>query len=108
MKLITAIIQPTKLHSLREALKQIGVNQMTVCDAQGFGRQKGKTPTYRGIEYSTQLLRKLFVEIAVEDEQLEQTLETISSATRTLPDGNIGDGKIFVVPLAQSLTIGQD
>jgi len=108
MKLITAIIQPTKLLSLRESLKQIGVDRITVCDAQGFGRQKGKTPTYRGIEYKTHLLRKVFVEIAVEDEQLEQTLETIASATRSLPDGNIGDGKVFVMPLSQAISIEEN
>jgi nitrogen regulatory protein PII len=78
---------------------------MTVCDAQGFGRQRGRTEMYRGHEYTTQLLRKIALEIVVNDDFLERTLETIESVARTGPEGNIGDGKVFVLPMSETLTI---
>lgn len=106
MKLVVAIIQPTKLRPVQEALAKVGVERMTVCDAQGFGRQKGHSETYRGVEYKTQLLRKITLEIAVNDDFLDRTIETISAVARTGPDGNIGDGKIFVLPLDQAIQIG--
>jgi nitrogen regulatory protein P-II 1 len=106
VKLVVAIIQPTKLQALQEALQRIGVERMTVCDAQGFGRQKGRTETYRGVEYKTHLLRKIALEIAVNDDFLERTLETITSVARTGPEGNIGDGKIFVLPMVEAVQIG--
>jgi nitrogen regulatory protein P-II 1 len=106
MKMIVAILQPTKLQPVQEALTRIGVERMTVCDAQGFGRQKGQTETYRGVEYKTQLLRKVALEIAVNDDFLERTVDTIISVARTGPEGNIGDGKIFVLPMDQAVQIG--
>lgn len=106
MKFITAIIQPTKLDAVREALERIEVTRMTVCDAHGFGRQRGRTELYRGHEYSTHLLRKVALEIVVNDDFLERTLETITDVARTGPQGNIGDGKIFVVPCDQTIMIG--
>ena len=106
MKMIVAILQPTKLQPVQEALARIGVERMTVCDAQGFGRQKGQTETYRGVEYKTQLLRKVALEIAVNDDFLDRTVETIISVARTGPEGNIGDGKIFVLPMDQAIQIG--
>jgi nitrogen regulatory protein P-II 1 len=106
MKLIVAILQPTKLQPVQEALARVGVERMTVCDAQGFGRQKGQTETYRGVEYKTQLLRKVALEIAVNDDFLDRTVETIISVARTGPEGNIGDGKIFVLPMDQAVQIG--
>lgn len=106
MKLIIAIIQPTKLSAVREALAKIGVERMTVCDAQGFGRQLGHTEQYRGVEYKTNLLRKIALEIAVNDDFLERTLDTITSVARTGPEGNIGDGKIIVTPLDNVIRIG--
>lgn len=99
MKLIIAIIQPQRLKAVQEALAKIGVERMTVCDAQGFGRQRGQTATYRGVEYKTQLLRKISLEIAVNDDFLERTLEVLVNVARTSPEGNIGDGKIFVLPM---------
>lgn len=99
MKLVIAIIQPPKLNAVREALAKIGVERMTVCDAQGFGRQKGQTAMYRGHEYKTLLLRKIALEIVVNDDYLERTVDTIINVARTGPDGNIGDGKIFVMPM---------
>ena len=106
VKMVFAIIQPTKLDAVREALGKIGVERMTVCDAQGFGRQRGQTEYYRGVEYKTQLLRKVVLEIAVNEDFLERTIETICSVARTGPEGNIGDGKIFVMPLDEVTRIG--
>jgi len=106
VKLVVAIIQPTKLKPVQEALAKVGVERMTVCDAQGFGRQKGHTETYRGVEYKTQLLRKIALEIAVNDDFLERTVETIISVARTGPEGTFGDGKIFVLPMEQAIQIG--
>lgn len=105
MKLVIAIIQPTKLEPLREALDKIGVERMTVCDAQGYGRQRGRTEMYRGHEYKTNLLRKIELEILVNDDFLERTVDCIMNVARTGPEGNIGDGKIFVMPAEQSIRI---
>lgn len=106
VKLVVAIIQPTKLKAVQEALAKVGVERMTVADAQGYGRQRGHTETYRGVEYKTQLLRKVALEIAVNDDFLDRTLDTLLTVARTGPDGNLGDGKIFVLPLEQAIQIG--
>ena len=105
MKLIIAIIQPPKLTAVREALSKIGVTRMTVCDAQGYGRQRGQTEFYRGNEYRTNLLRKVALEITVNEDFVEKTLETITSTARTGPEGTIGDGKIFVMPAYDAIDI---
>jgi nitrogen regulatory protein P-II 1 len=105
MKLVVAIIQPTKLDVVKEALAKIGVTRMTVCDAQGFARQRGRTEVYRGHEYKSHLLRKIALEIAVNDDFLERTMECVTEMARTGPDGNIGDGKIFVLPMEQAVQI---
>ena len=101
VKLVMAIIQPTKLVTVRSALEKIGIESMTVCDAQGYGRQRGRSEFYRGVEYKTNLLRKVALEIVVNDDFLERTIETIESVARTGPEGNIGDGKVFVLPVEQ-------
>jgi nitrogen regulatory protein P-II 2 len=106
VKLIIAVIQPTKLNAVREALEKIEVTRLTVCDAQGFGRQRGQTEMYRGHEYTTRLLRKIALEIVVNDDFLERTLHTIMSVARTGPEGTIGDGKIFVLPALETIQIG--
>jgi nitrogen regulatory protein PII len=106
VKLIVAIIQPTKLDAVRQALARMGVTRMTVCDAQGYARQRGQTATYRGHEYKTQLLRKVALEIVVNDDFLEPTLETLATIARTGPEGTIGDGKIFVLPALEAIQIG--
>jgi nitrogen regulatory protein P-II 1 len=106
VKLVIAIIQPTKLKPLQEALARVGVERMTVCDAQGFGRQRGQTEMYRGLEYKTRLMRKVALEIAVNDDFLSRTVETIESVARTGPDGNIGDGKVWVLPVEEVYQIG--
>jgi nitrogen regulatory protein P-II 2 len=105
VKLLLAIIQPTKLNAVREALEKIEVTRLTVCDAQGFGRQRGQTEMYRGHEYATKLLRKIALEIVVNDDFLERTINTIMSVARTGPEGNIGDGKIFVLPAEQAIAV---
>ena len=105
MKLVLAIIQPPKLEAVRQALEKIEVLRMTVCDAQGFGRQRGRTEMYRGNEYTTQLLRKVALEIVVNDDFLDRTIETIISVARTGPEGTIGDGKIFVLPADEAIQI---
>jgi nitrogen regulatory protein P-II 2 len=105
MKLVVAVIQPTKLTALREALDKIGVTRMTVCDAQGYARQRGRHELYRGSEYKTSLLRKIELEILVNDDFLERAVETIQNLARTGPEGTIGDGKIFVLPAERVIRI---
>jgi nitrogen regulatory protein PII len=96
MRMVIAIIQPTKLNAVQEALHKVGVTRITICDAQGYGRQRGQTQTYRGNEYKTNLLRKVESEIVV----------TITSVARTGSEGQIGDGKIFVLPAEETIEIG--
>ena len=98
MKLLLAIVQPTKLNAVREALDRIGVERLTVCDAQGYGRQRGQTATYRGIEYKVNMLRKLALEIWVNDDFVDKAIDAILVAARTGSEGTIGDGKVFVLP----------
>ncbi len=105
MRMILAIIQPVKLQAVRDALYAIGVDRMTVCDAQGYGRQRGQPATYRGIEYKVHLLRKIALEIVVNEDFLDRTIETLVRVARTSSEGNIGDGKIFVLPLTESIAI---
>ncbi len=102
MKQIIAIIKPSKLDDIRESLSDIGVKGMTVIEVKGFGRQKGHTELYRGAEYVVDFLPKLKIEIAVDDAQVEQVIETITSIANT---GKIGDGKIFVLALEQVVRI---
>jgi nitrogen regulatory protein P-II 2 len=102
MKLVTAVIKPFKLDDAREALSEIGVRGITVSEVKGFGRQKGHTELYRGAEYVVDFLPKIKLEVAIESDQLDQVIETISKATQT---GKIGDGKIFVTPLENVVRI---
>ena len=106
MKMIVAIIQPTKLRVVQEALRKMEVHRMTVCDAQGFARQKGQTVTYRGSEYETELLRKVVLEVVVNEDFLERTLDTLERVARTGSEGAIGDGKVFVMPVDEVIHIG--
>jgi nitrogen regulatory protein P-II 1 len=105
MKLIIAIIQPTKLSAVQEALQKIEVHRLTVCDAQGFGRQRGRTEMFRGHEYSVTLLRKVALEIVVNDDFVDRTVDTIINTARTGPEGTIGDGKIFILPAVEAIQI---
>jgi len=105
MKYIVAIIQPTRLEAVKEALSNVEVFRLTVTEAQGIGRQRGHTEVYRGHEYQVNFVRKVKLEIAVDDEFAEPTIEAISSAARTGSEGKIGDGKIFVLPLEEVVRI---
>lgn len=102
MKLVTAIIKPFRLDDVRNALAEVGVNGMTVTEVKGFGRQRGHTELYRGAEYVVDFLPKSKVEVAISDDLVERVIEAISNAART---GKVGDGKIFVTDLHQSLRI---
>ena len=105
MKLIIAIIQPTKLEAVKDALTEVEVFRLTVLDCQGFGRQRGQTELYRGHEYKVNLLRKVQLQIAVNDDFVEPTITAIVKAGRTEPSGQIGDGKIFVLPMDDCVRI---
>ncbi len=105
MKLILATIQPAKLESVRQALQQIGVSRLSICDATGFARQRGQQETFRGSEYETNLLRKVQLEIAVNEDFLERTIDCLQKASRTGNEGTIGDGKIFVLPVMETVQL---
>jgi nitrogen regulatory protein P-II 2 len=102
MKFVIAIVKPNRLDEVRQALNAIGVNGMTVTEAKGYGRQKGHTEIYRGAEYQIDFTPKTKLEVAIEDAQLQPVLETIQ---RTARSGKIGDGKIFVLDLAETIRI---
>ncbi len=102
MKQLTAIIKPFKLDDVREALSEIGIQGMTVTEVKGFGRQKGHTELYRGAEYKIDFVPKVKLDVAVDDDRVDQVIEAISNAANT---GKIGDGKIFVYDLQQVVRI---
>ena len=102
MKMLIAIIKPFKLDDVRSALAEVGVQGITVTEVKGFGRQKGHTELYRGAEYVVDFLPKVKLELAVDDEQVDQVVEAIIETART---GKIGDGKIFVMDLGQAVRI---
>ena len=106
MKLIIAIIQPNKLEDVKAALTEVEVFRLTVMDCQGFGRQKGQTEVvYRGREFAVNLLRKVQLQIAVNENFVEPTIRAILKGARTGEKGEIGDGKIFVLPLEDCIRI---
>ena len=105
VKLIIAIIQPNKLESVKEALSEVEVFRLTVLDVQGFGRQRGHAETYRGHEIAVNLLRKVQLQIAVNDDFVEPTIAAIIKGGRSGETGEIGDGKIFVLPLEECVRI---
>ena len=105
MKLIIAIIQPSRLEAVKSALTDVEVFRLTVMDCQGFGRQKGQTEVYRGHEFSVNLLRKVQLQIAVNDEFVEPTIEAVVKGGRSGEKGEIGDGKIFVLPMDDCVRI---
>lgn len=102
MKLVTAIIKPFKLDEVRQALTDIGIDGMTVTEAKGYGRQKGHTEIYRGAEYEVTFIPKLKLEIAVPAASVNKTVEALTNAAKT---GQIGDGKIFILPIEHSVRI---
>lgn len=102
MKMVCAVIKPFKLDDVREALSAVGVQGITVTEVKGFGRQKGHTELYRGAEYVVDFLPKVKMELVVQDNLVERTVETIITAAKT---GRIGDGKIFVIPVEDAIRI---
>ncbi len=102
MKIVMAIIKPFKLDEVRDALTAVGVQGLTVTEVKGYGRQKGHTEIYRGAEYAVSFLPKVKIEVAVPSEQVDKVVEAISSSAKT---GQIGDGKIFVIPLDHAVRI---
>jgi nitrogen regulatory protein P-II 2 len=105
MKLIIAIIQPNRLEAVKAALTEVEVFRLTVMDCQGFGRQKGQAETYRGHEFGVTLLRKVQLQIAVNEDFVEPTVNAIIKGGRTGEKGEIGDGKIFILPLEDCIRI---
>ena len=102
MKIVMAIIKPFKLEEVRDALTAIGVHGLTVTEVKGYGRQKGHTEIYRGAEYAVSFLPKIKLEVAVNSDQVDKTIDAITSAAKT---GQIGDGKIFVINLDHAVRI---
>ncbi len=105
MKKIEAIIQPHKLEEVKEALKGIGIDGMTITEVRGHGRQKGHKEVYRGMEYQVDLLPKVKVEMVVPDVRGDEVINALAAAART---GKIGDGKIFVFEVAEAIRIRND
>ena len=102
MKLIVAIIKPSRLDAVLDACTECGASGLTVTEVRGYGRQKGKTEVYRGAEYEVRLLPKVKIEVATAADQVEQMVEAIAAAANT---GKIGDGKVFVLDLDSALRI---
>jgi nitrogen regulatory protein P-II 2 len=102
MKIVMAVIKPFKLEEVRHALISLGVHGLTVTEVKGYGRQKGHTEIYRGAEYAVSFLPKIKIEVAVAADLAPQVIDAVASAART---GQIGDGKIFVLPLERALRI---
>jgi nitrogen regulatory protein P-II 1 len=105
MKKIEAIIQPHKLEEVKEALKAIGIDGMTIIEVRGHGRQKGHKEIYRGMEYQVDLLPKIKLEMVVPSARMDEVIRTLTAAART---GKIGDGKIFVFDVAEAIRIRND
>ena len=105
MKKIEAVIQPHKLEEVKEAMKGIGIDGMTISEVRGHGRQKGHKEIYRGMEYQVDLLPKIKIEMVIPDARLEEVIRTLAAAART---GKIGDGKIFVSEVIEAIRIRND
>lgn len=101
-KLITAIIKRSRLHPVRTALEDIGATGMTMCEVNGYGRQGGQTETYRGVEYRSGFIQKLRLDVMVNDDRVDETLDAIADAAWT---GNVGDGKMWVTNVEQVVRI---
>jgi nitrogen regulatory protein PII len=102
VKLIVAYVKPFKLEEIKDALREVGVTGMSVGEIRGFGRQSGQTEVYRGAEYKVEFVPKTRIEVAIEDDDVERVVSTIEGAART---GDIGDGKVIVLPIEQILRI---
>ena len=102
MKIVMAIIKPFKLDEVRDALTSLGIHGLTVTEVRGYGRQKGHTEIYRGAEYAVSFLPKVKIEVAINSDQVDKTIDAITTAAKT---GQIGDGKIFVISLDHAVRI---
>ncbi|KAF0186830.1 MAG: nitrogen regulatory protein P-II 2 [Hyphomonadaceae bacterium] len=102
MKLVIAIIKPSRLDAVLDAASEAGVSGLTVTEVRGYGRQKGKTEVYRGAEYEVKLLPKVKIEAVVNDDSVDRLVELVAAAANT---GKIGDGKVFVLPVEAALRI---
>ena len=102
MKLVVAVIKPFKLEEVKDALGDVGIQGMTVTDARGYGRQKGHTEVYRGAEYQVDFIPKTRIEVAIDDEQVDEVVKAIVASARS---DSIGDGKVWVVPAEQVVRI---
>jgi nitrogen regulatory protein P-II 1 len=102
MKLITAILKPSKLDDVKDALHAVGINGMTVSEASGFGRQGGHTEVYRGAEYTVNLVPKIRLEVLVDDKDVDSVLGVIVKSAST---GSIGDGKVWTTPIDQVIRV---
>jgi nitrogen regulatory protein P-II 1 len=102
MKLVVAVVKPHKLDEVKEALKRVGAQGLTVTEAQGFGRQRGHTEVYRGAEYTIDLVPKVRIELVVEDELVREVVDAITQSAWT---GKIGDGKVWVLPVEEIVRI---
>ena len=102
MKLVKSIVRPDKVDEVREALEKLKIGGMTVTDVRGHGRQKGHTAVYRGKEYSVTLLPKVEIEVVVPDNVVDEVIQAVTMAART---GEIGDGRVFVIPVEHSYNI---
>ncbi|MEU8645728.1 P-II family nitrogen regulator [Streptomyces sp. NPDC048674] len=105
MKLITAIVKPYRLDEVKTALQEIGVHGLTVTEASGYGRQRGRTEVYRGAEYQVDLVPKVRIEVVVEDADADAVVDTVVKAART---GKIGDGKVWTVPVETVVRVRTD
>jgi nitrogen regulatory protein PII len=105
MKLVIAIIQPSKLNDVKEELSNVEVFRMTVTESKGFGQQKGQKEIYRGIEYELNFIDKIRLDIAVNDQFLQPTIDAIIRGAKSGPEGKIGDGKIIVLPIENVIRI---
>ena len=102
MKLVKAILRPNKLEEVKDALTKLSISGMTVTEVRGHGRQKGHKAIYRGTEYSVTLLPKIMIELVIPDEMVDDTIKTIIETAKT---GEIGDGRVFVLPVEQGYNI---
>lgn len=102
MKNIVAVIKPFKLDEVKQALAELGVQGMTVTEVKGFGRQRGQTEVYRGAEYVVEFLPKVRIELVVQDDMVEKVIQAMERSART---GKIGDGKIFVMPVLETVRV---
>ncbi len=105
MKKVEAIIKPFKLDDVKDALSEIGIHGLTAVEVKGFGRQKGHTELYKGAEYVVDFLPKVKVEVVVDDDLVTRVVDAILRAARSSPEGKIGDGKIFVLPVDEAVRI---